>query len=164
MPCRKYRASFPQVSKFYRERIVAYWDCGLSFRKNGQCVGRNQAPVMWICHHWMQEETTDRWGQSHPPRCITARDDRWIVRMIVIDSAATSQTIAQQVQTVTQHSVLARTIRRRFQQSGMSARRPLLRLHLTGSYRLCAANGAMNGGHGQRNGTILYLLTNPSSA
>ncbi|GFU33307.1 hypothetical protein TNCV_1158641 [Trichonephila clavipes] len=49
-------------------------------------------------------------------------------------------------------------------QSGTISRRPLLHLPLTGNHRRCAINGAMNGGHGQRNGTILRLLTNPASA
>ncbi|GFV95778.1 transposable element Tcb1 transposase [Trichonephila clavipes] len=72
----------------------------------------------------MYEETTDRRGRSHPPRCTTVHDDRGIVRMAVMDRAATLRTIAQQ----THHSVSARTNRRRLQQRGMSARHPLLRL------------------------------------
>ncbi|GFV95310.1 transposable element Tcb1 transposase [Trichonephila clavipes] len=81
---RKQRSAFDQVSDFERGRIVAYRDCGLSFREIGSRVGRNQAIVMWICDRWMQE-------------------------------------------------VIARTIRRRLQQSGLSARRPLLGLLLTQS-------------------------------
>ncbi|GFU64283.1 HTH_38 domain-containing protein [Trichonephila clavipes] len=68
----------------------------------------------------------------------------------------------EHIQSVTHHSVSARTHRRCLQLSGLSTRRPLLRLPLTGS--VCAANGAMNGGRGQRNGTTLYLLTNRTSA
>ncbi|GFX47395.1 transposable element Tcb1 transposase [Trichonephila clavipes] len=75
-------------------------------------------------------------GRSHPPRFTTARDGRRIVRMAVLDRTATSRTIAQQIKSVTHHSVSARTIRRCLQQSGMSTRRPLLRLSLTGNYRL----------------------------
>ncbi|GFT75975.1 uncharacterized protein TNCV_1255011 [Trichonephila clavipes] len=41
----------------------------------------------------MQEETTDRRGRSHPSRRTTVRDDRRIVRMPVMDRAATSRTI-----------------------------------------------------------------------
>ncbi|GFX21931.1 transposable element Tcb1 transposase [Trichonephila clavipes] len=86
---------------------------------------------MAICHHWMQEETTDRRGRSHSHRCTTARDYRRIVRMAVMDRAATSRTI-------TQHSVSFRYFRRHLQQSEMSERRPLLRLPLTGNHRrLC---------------------------
>ncbi|GFV18247.1 transposable element Tcb1 transposase [Trichonephila clavipes] len=90
---------------------------------------------MRICHHWMQEETTDRWDRSHPPRCTTACDYRQIVCMAVTDCATTSRTIAQLIESVTHHSVSARTIRRHLQQSGMSARRLLLRLTLIGNHR-----------------------------
>ncbi|GFY06477.1 hypothetical protein TNCV_412271 [Trichonephila clavipes] len=46
----------------------------------------------------------------------------------------------------------------------MSARRPLLDLHLTGNYRnFFGTNVTMNGGHGQRNGMTLCLLTNPTA-
>ncbi|GFW93691.1 transposable element Tcb1 transposase [Trichonephila clavipes] len=91
-------------------RIEAYRDYGLSSREIGQRVGRNQATVMWICHRWMQEDTTDRRGQSHSPRCTVTSDDRLIVSMAGTDTAATSRTIAQQIQSVTLHSVSARTI------------------------------------------------------
>ncbi|GFY18327.1 hypothetical protein TNCV_2047331 [Trichonephila clavipes] len=57
-----------------------------------------------------------RRGLSHPPRCTTVRDDRQIVIMTVKDCAVTSHTIAQQIQSVTHHSVSARTIRRHLQQ------------------------------------------------
>ncbi|GFW01080.1 transposable element Tc1 transposase [Trichonephila clavipes] len=77
----------------------------------------------------------DQRGRSHPPRCITASDDKWIVRMAVTDRAATSRTITQQIQSVTHHSVSTRTTRRRLLNSGMFSRCPLLRLPLTGNHR-----------------------------
>ncbi|GFX31902.1 transposable element Tc3 transposase [Trichonephila clavipes] len=97
MPCGRHRASFDQVSEFDRGRIVAYRDCGLYFREIGGDVGRNQATVMRICHRWVQEETTDQLGRSHRSRWSTARDDRRIVRMTVMDHAVTSRTIPQQL-------------------------------------------------------------------
>ncbi|GFV00479.1 transposable element Tc1 transposase [Trichonephila clavipes] len=66
---------------------------------------------MGICYRWMQEETTDRRSRSHPPRCTTTRNDRRIVLMAVMNHAATSRTIAQQIQSVTPHLMSARTIR-----------------------------------------------------
>ncbi|GFS88903.1 transposable element Tcb1 transposase [Trichonephila clavipes] len=75
----------------------------------------------------MQEGTTDRRGHSHPPQCTTSREDRQIMRMAVTDRSA----VAQHIQSVTHHSVLACTIRRRLQQSGLSAKCPLLGLILT---------------------------------
>ncbi|GFT13207.1 transposable element Tcb1 transposase [Trichonephila clavipes] len=79
----------------------------------------------------MQEGTTDRRGRSHPPQCTTSREDRQIVRMAVTDLSVTSRTVPQHIQSVTYHSVSARTIRHRLPQSGLSARRPLLGLPLT---------------------------------
>ncbi|GFU14894.1 transposable element Tcb1 transposase [Trichonephila clavipes] len=86
MSRRKQRSAFDQVSQFDSERILAYRDCGLSFREIGSRVGRNQTTVMRICDRWMQE-------------------------------------------------VSARNIRRRLQQSGLSARRPLLGLPLMQNHR-----------------------------
>ncbi|GFX46107.1 transposable element Tcb1 transposase [Trichonephila clavipes] len=91
------------TSKYYirREHIG-------DLKEVGQLVGRNQTTVMQICYCWRQKETMDRRGQSHPPCCTIARDYRWIVHMAVVDRAATSRTIAQQIQSVTHHSVPAR--------------------------------------------------------
>ncbi|GFV93811.1 transposable element Tcb1 transposase [Trichonephila clavipes] len=132
---RKQRSAFDQVSEFDQGRIVAYENCGLSFREIGSRVGRNQTTVMRICDRWMQEGTMDRRGRSHPPQCTTSREDRKIVSMAVTDRSVTSRTVAQHIESVTHHSVSARTIRRRLQQSGLSARRPLLGLPLTQNHR-----------------------------
>ncbi|GFU41931.1 uncharacterized protein TNCV_1066161 [Trichonephila clavipes] len=67
MSCRKQRSAFDKVSKFDRERIVAYRDCGLSFREIDSRVGQNQTTVMQICDRCMQEGTMGRRGRSHPP-------------------------------------------------------------------------------------------------
>ncbi|GFU41949.1 transposable element Tcb1 transposase [Trichonephila clavipes] len=135
MSRRKQRSAFDQVSEFNRGRIVAYRDCGLSFKEIGCRVGRNQTTVMRICDCWMQEGTTDRHGRSHPPQYTTSRDDRQIVRMAVTDHSVTSRTLAQHIESVTHHSVSTRTIRSCLQQSGLSARRPSLGLPLTQNHR-----------------------------
>ncbi|GFX46168.1 transposable element Tcb1 transposase [Trichonephila clavipes] len=135
MSRRKQGSAFDHVSEFDRGRIVAYRDCGLFFREIGSRVGRNQTTVMRICDRWMQEGKTDRRGRSHPPQCTTSRENRQIMRMAVMDRPVTSRTVAQHIESVTHHSVSARTIRRRLQQSGLSARRPLLGLPLTQNHR-----------------------------
>ncbi|UYV61960.1 hypothetical protein LAZ67_1007174 [Cordylochernes scorpioides] len=135
LPCKKQRSSFDQISEFDRGRIMAYRDCRLSFREIGSRVGRNQITVMWICDRWMQEVTTDQRVRSHPPQCTTLRADREIVRMVVTDRSVTSRTVAQHIQSITRHPGFARTIRRRLQQSGLSASRPLLRLPFTQNHR-----------------------------
>ncbi|GFV46302.1 transposable element Tcb1 transposase [Trichonephila clavipes] len=55
--------------------------------------------------------------------------------MAVTDRSATSRTIAQHIESVTHHSVSTRTIRRRLQQSDLSAKRPLLGLPLMQNHR-----------------------------
>ncbi|GFW76409.1 transposable element Tcb1 transposase [Trichonephila clavipes] len=138
MSRRKQQSAFDQVSEFNRGGIVAYRDCGLSFREIGRRVGQNQTHVMRICDRWMPEGTTDQSGRSHPPQCTTSREDRQIVRMAVTDRSVTSRTVAQLIASVTHHPVSARTIRCRLQQSGLSARRPLLGLLWTQNHRrLC---------------------------
>ncbi|GFT71002.1 HTH_Tnp_Tc3_2 domain-containing protein [Trichonephila clavipes] len=62
------------------------------------------------------------------PQCTTSREDRQIMRMAAIDRLSTSRTVADHIESVTHHSMSARTIRRRLQQSDLSARRPLLGL------------------------------------
>ncbi|GFV25927.1 transposable element Tcb1 transposase [Trichonephila clavipes] len=121
------------VRQLFIRSFLCDWE--VSFREIGQHVGQNKATVMWICHRWMQEETSDRWGRSHPLRFTTAHDDRRIAHLTVMDHAATSRIIAQLIQSVTHHSVSACTIRRRMQQTGMSARHSLLCLLLTGNHR-----------------------------
>ncbi|GFW32339.1 transposable element Tcb1 transposase [Trichonephila clavipes] len=61
MSRRKQRSAFDQVSEFDRGRIVAYRDCGLSFREIGSRVGRNQTTVMRIFTHL---SATQQWSDS----------------------------------------------------------------------------------------------------
>ncbi|GFU10173.1 transposable element Tcb1 transposase [Trichonephila clavipes] len=119
MSRRKQRSAFDQVSELGRGNIVAYRDCGLSFREIGSRVGRNQITVMRMCDRWMEEGMTDRRGRSHPPQCTTSRENRQIVRMAVTDRSVPSRSVAQRIESVTHHSVSARTNRRRTQQSGL---------------------------------------------
>ncbi|GFW82118.1 transposable element Tcb1 transposase [Trichonephila clavipes] len=55
--------------------------------------------------------------------------------MALMDLSVTSRTVAQHIESVTHHSVSARTIRRRLLQSGLFTRRPLLGLLLTQNHR-----------------------------
>ncbi|GFY25015.1 transposable element Tcb1 transposase [Trichonephila clavipes] len=134
MSRRKQRSAFDQVSE-YRGRKVFYRDCGLSIREISSRVGTKQTTVWWICDRTMQVGTTDRRGRSHPPQCITSREDRQIVSMAVTDHSVTSRTVEQHIESVPHHSMSARTIRHRLQQNGLSTSRPLLGLHLTQNHR-----------------------------
>ncbi|GFU98971.1 transposable element Tcb1 transposase [Trichonephila clavipes] len=121
MSRRKQRSAFDQVSESNIGRIVAYRDCGLTFGDIGSRVGRNQTTVMRICDRSMQEDTTNRRGRSHPPQCTTSREDRQIVHMAVTDRSVESRSVAHHFESAMHHSVSARTIRHRLQQSGLSS-------------------------------------------
>ncbi|GFX86311.1 transposable element Tcb1 transposase [Trichonephila clavipes] len=116
---------------------------------------------MQICDRWMQEGTIDRHGRSHPPQYTTSRENRQIVRIAMTDRSVTSRTVAQHIESVTYHSLYARTIRRRLQQSGLTASRPLLGLSLTQNHS--AANGVMKEGCRWQNKMKLSLLTSHAS-
>ncbi|GFV59550.1 transposable element Tcb1 transposase [Trichonephila clavipes] len=81
---------------------------------------------MRIYDRWVREGTMDRRGRSHPPQSSISREDRKIVQLAVRDCSVTSRTVAQHIESVTHPSLSARTIRYSLQQSGLSARRPLL--------------------------------------
>ncbi|GFV77780.1 transposable element Tcb1 transposase [Trichonephila clavipes] len=107
----------------------------------------------------MQERTTDQCDRSHPPQCTTSREGRQIVRMTVTVRSVTSRTVAQHIESVTHHLVSARTIRRRLQQSGLSARSPLLGLPLTQNHRRLRRQWCDKKGRGRHNGMKFSLLS-----
>ncbi|GFW68214.1 HTH_Tnp_Tc3_2 domain-containing protein [Trichonephila clavipes] len=127
MPRGRHRASFDLIFKFDRGRIVAYRD-------------QRIPSTYWTKANNFDADLSSLEERMEPitPTCTTARDDRRIMRIAVMDRAATLRTVAQQIQSVMNHFGSARTIRRRLQQSGMSPRRSLFRLPLTGNHRcLC---------------------------
>ncbi|GFU16281.1 transposable element Tcb1 transposase [Trichonephila clavipes] len=134
-PCERHRGSFDQASEFDRGRTVADRDCGLSFREIGQRVGRNHATVMQISHRWMQEETTDCRGQSHPSRCTMPvmtgglGHDSDGSRCHIMNHSTTDEACYASCGVHSYHSTP-------FAEREMSARHPLLRLSLTGNHRL----------------------------
>ncbi|GFW15928.1 transposable element Tcb1 transposase [Trichonephila clavipes] len=111
---RKKRSTFDQVRVRQKKDSGLPRDCGLFFR-------RVHLIYIYI---------------SHTPQCTTSCEDRRIVLIAVKDRSITSRTIAQHIDSVTHHSVSAGTIRRRLQQSGLSARRPLLGLPLMQNHKL----------------------------
>ncbi|MBJ5695529.1 hypothetical protein JGG83_23035 [Salmonella enterica subsp. enterica serovar Derby] len=76
-----------------------------------------------------------RQRRSPQPQHTTDPEDRHVVRRALTDRTATSRALAQELGCLVQQSVSARTIRRRLQQRGLVARRPLLRLPLTLHHR-----------------------------
>ncbi|UYV69373.1 hypothetical protein LAZ67_6003354 [Cordylochernes scorpioides] len=110
-------------------------DRNITYHQIEECLDSPESAIHSILHDHLKEGTTDRRVRSHPPQCTTSRADRQIVRMAGTYRSVTSLTVAQHIQSVTRHSESMHTIRRRLQQSGLTARRPLLRLPLTQNHR-----------------------------
>ncbi|GFW20264.1 transposon Tf2-9 polyprotein [Trichonephila clavipes] len=120
---------------------------------NSFLVMTDHNPLVWLNRNVSSNPRLMRWALALQPynfRIVhrseyatvilsnvttTSHEDRQIVRMAVTDRSVTSRTLAQDIESVEHHSVPARTIRRRLQQSGLSARRPLLGLPLTQNHR-----------------------------
>ena len=135
MPRIRRRNGYQHVSEFDSGRIVAYRECGLSFRDIATRIGRNPTTVMRIWNRWVQEGHTERHAGSQRPPATNAREDRHVVRSALQDRTATSRTLSQEMGLFAARQVSARTVRRRLEQHGLSARRPLLRLPLTLQHR-----------------------------
>ncbi|GFX51204.1 hypothetical protein TNCV_2735551 [Trichonephila clavipes] len=72
-------------------------------RKLVVVLDETKKTVVWICDRWIQEDTTDRSGQSHPPQYTTSCGDRQIVCIAVTNRSVTSGTVAQHIVSVTHH-------------------------------------------------------------
>ncbi|GFW67985.1 transposable element Tcb1 transposase [Trichonephila clavipes] len=83
--------------------------------------------------------------------------------MVVMDRSVASRTIAQHIESLTYHSVSSHTIRLRLQQSGLSARRPLLGLLLAQNHRRLHRQWCDERRMWAQNGMKLSLLTSHAS-
>ncbi|MBJ4999813.1 IS630 family transposase [Salmonella enterica subsp. enterica serovar Hadar] len=135
MPRVRRRNAYQHVSEFDRGRIVAYRDCGLSYRSIAARVGRDPMTVSRIWNRWVHDSHTERRAGSQRPPITNSREDRHVIRMALRDRTATSRTLSHEMGSFARQQVSARTVRRRLQQHGVSARRPWLRLPLTLQHR-----------------------------
>ncbi|GFX89242.1 transposable element Tcb1 transposase [Trichonephila clavipes] len=113
-----------------------------------QCTGLDEYSIDDIASRYWEAwchttKNSSTGGYDGPTWSITSklcaplhvRTGKLCSRQAVTDRSVTSRTVAQHIESVTHHSVSARTIQRRLQQSGLSARRPLLGLPLTQNHK-----------------------------
>ncbi|GFU77902.1 HTH_38 domain-containing protein [Trichonephila clavipes] len=114
---------------------------------------------MRIYNRCIQESTTDRRGRSYPLQCNNLREHREIVRMTVTDRSVTSRKIAQHIESLTYHSLSARTIRRCYSKVVCPQVVHCLVHPLRRTTDVSAANSAMEEGCGWQNEMKLSILT-----
>ena len=90
MPHRSERAQYQQVSAFERCRITGLQETGVSYRDIAACTGHAAMTVMRVWNQWREEGHTQTKGDTGPHNVTTAWVDRNLVRMAVMDHAASS--------------------------------------------------------------------------
>ncbi|GFX21376.1 hypothetical protein TNCV_2253231 [Trichonephila clavipes] len=91
---------------------------------------REESELHLLSRRVRRTDVVDLVHLSAPLHVRTGKLCAWMT-----DRSVSSRTVAQHIESVTHHSVSARTIRRRLQQSGLSARRPLIGVLLTKIHR-----------------------------
>ena len=86
---------------------------------------------MQIWNHWVTEGHTERYAGFQRLPMTNTGEDKYIVSSDQQNRITTSWTINQEIGMCAAHPVSARTVCRRLQKHGLSARRSLLRLPLT---------------------------------
>ncbi|GFW08819.1 transposable element Tcb1 transposase [Trichonephila clavipes] len=128
--------------KFDRGRIVSYRDI-VDYLSEKSVVVLDETKQLYCGYVTVgcrRVRRTDRIHLSAPLHVRTGKLCAWrqFSGLLNTDRSVTSRTVAQHIESVTHHSVSVRTIRRRLQQSGLSARCLLLGLPLTQNHRsLC---------------------------
>ncbi|GFV96629.1 HTH_Tnp_Tc3_2 domain-containing protein [Trichonephila clavipes] len=97
MPRVRSRNAYQHVSDFDKDRIVAYRDCGLSYRNIVAHVGRDPMTVSRIWNRWIQDGNTKHHAGFQRPPISSSREDRHVTRTALMDRAATSRTLSQKL-------------------------------------------------------------------
>ncbi|GFW52671.1 HTH_Tnp_Tc3_2 domain-containing protein [Trichonephila clavipes] len=88
MPRVRSRNAYQHISDFDKDRIVAYRDCGLSYRSIAALVDRKPKTVSRIWNRWVQDGNTERRAGSQQPPITSSREEKHDTRMVLIDHAA----------------------------------------------------------------------------
>ncbi|GFS66800.1 transposable element Tcb1 transposase [Trichonephila clavipes] len=99
------------------------------------CLRRSRCNGSRIWNRWVQDGKTERSAGSQRPPITSSREDRHVTLMALMDRAAPSRALSQELGSFAGQQVSARTVRRRMQQYGLSARILWWRLPLTLHHR-----------------------------
>ncbi|GFU67623.1 uncharacterized protein TNCV_1643721 [Trichonephila clavipes] len=105
------RNAYQHVSDFDKGRIVAYRDCGLSYRSVAARDGRDPMPVSSIWNPWVQDGNTECCAGSQQLPITSNREDRHVTHMALMDRAATSRAPSQELESFARQKVSAHTDR-----------------------------------------------------
>ncbi|GFV63100.1 HTH_Tnp_Tc3_2 domain-containing protein [Trichonephila clavipes] len=118
---KKQKCWYQYVSDFDKCRIIAYWNCSLSYHNITDHAGRDPKNVRRIWNQWVQDGNTERCVRSRRPSITSSREDRHVTRKALIYHAATSRGLSHELGSFARQQVSAR----RLLQHRLSARRAL---------------------------------------
>ncbi|GFV77711.1 transposable element Tcb1 transposase [Trichonephila clavipes] len=132
MPGKRARRHFSQLSEFERGQIIGMKTTGwlLTRRVAGQ-VDRSECAVRNCWEQWTQEGTHARKTGSGTTRKTTRREDRRIVRQVLVDPTVARSTLRADVGV----AIVPEIISRHLAEANLKSKRPFRALPLTPEYR-----------------------------
>ncbi|GFU98300.1 transposable element Tc1 transposase [Trichonephila clavipes] len=114
------RRHFSQLSEFVRGLIIEMKTAGWSTRRVPGQVDRSECAVRNCWEQWTREGTHARKTGSEETRKTTVREDRRIVRQVLVDPTVTSSTIRADVGV----AIVTQTISRYLAEANLKSKRP----------------------------------------
>ncbi|GFV34842.1 HTH_Tnp_Tc3_2 domain-containing protein [Trichonephila clavipes] len=103
----KSRNAYQPIFDFDKGRIVAYRDCGLSYCSIAARVGRDPMTVI----RNSQDGNTERRAGSQRSPITNSREDRHVTHIALMDRAAKSRALSQELGSFARQQVSAQTVR-----------------------------------------------------
>ncbi|GFV07165.1 HTH_Tnp_Tc3_2 domain-containing protein [Trichonephila clavipes] len=110
MPRVRSRSTYQHVSDFNRGRIIGNRNCGLLYHSIAACVGRDPLTVNRIQNRWVQDGNTKCRAGSQRLPITSSREDRHVTHIALIDRAAISRALRQELGSFARQQVSARTV------------------------------------------------------
>ncbi|GFW93693.1 transposable element Tcb2 transposase [Trichonephila clavipes] len=131
MTGKRARRHFSQLSVFKRGLIIGIKTTGWSTRRVAGQVDRSECAVRNCWEQWTREGTHARKTGSGETRKTTRREDRRIVRQVLVDPKVTSSTIRADVGV----AIVPQTISTHIAEANLKSKRPVSALPLTPELR-----------------------------
>ncbi|GFS66653.1 HTH_Tnp_Tc3_2 domain-containing protein [Trichonephila clavipes] len=131
MPGKRARRHFSQLSEFERGLIIGMKTAGWSKRRVAGQVDRSKCAVRSCWEQWTQEGIHARKTGSGATRKTTRREDRRIVRKVLVDPTVTRSTM----RAVVGVAIVPQTISRHLAEANIKSKRPFRVLSLTPEHR-----------------------------
>ncbi|GFY22375.1 transposable element Tcb2 transposase [Trichonephila clavipes] len=127
MPSKRARRHFSQLSEFERGLIIGMKTAGWSTRRVAGQVGRSECAIRNSYEQWTREGTLAWKTESRATRKTTRREDRRIVRQVLVDPTVTRSTIRADLSV----AIVPQTISRHLAEANLKSKHLFHALPLT---------------------------------